>query len=168
MTLVVAGAEASRHVRQSDIGDAGVEHLHKRRHRHHNGDEPGIVFRPPRSAQASDSISALSDIDFRLHGHTGSQPMVTVLVRINIDSHRKALHYLHEISRGVFRRQQAEPRTACTTNTSDSALVLTAIRVDAEEDSVAWLHQPQLGFLEDTRVLAGPILKPPCLGHSAN
>ena len=45
--LIVAGAEAPRHVWQSHIGDAGVEHLHERGHRHHHGDEPGIVFRPP-------------------------------------------------------------------------------------------------------------------------
>ncbi len=63
----------------------------------------GLYFGRQGSSGA-DSISALSDINFRLHGHTGSQPMVTVLIRINIDSHRKALHYLHEISLGVFRR----------------------------------------------------------------
>ena len=50
------------------------------------------------------STSALSDINFRLHGHTGSQPVVIVLVGIDIDPDREALHYLHEISRGIFRR----------------------------------------------------------------
>ena len=45
--LVVAGAKAAGHVRQSHIGDAGVEHLHERGHRDHNRDEPGIEFRPP-------------------------------------------------------------------------------------------------------------------------
>ena len=58
--------------------------------------------------------------------------MVTVLVGINIDPDRDALHYLHEISRGIFRRQQAEARAAGATNTGDLAAVLTAIGVDAE------------------------------------
>jgi hypothetical protein len=34
--------------------------------------------------------------------------VVTVLVGINIDPDRDALHYFHEISSGIFGRQQAE------------------------------------------------------------
>ena len=49
--LVVARTKAPRHVRQSHIGDAGVEHLHERGHRHHHADEPGIEFRPPSSGK---------------------------------------------------------------------------------------------------------------------
>ncbi len=45
--FIVAGAQVARHVRQCDVGDAGVEHLHERRHRHHDGDQPGVEPRFP-------------------------------------------------------------------------------------------------------------------------
>ena len=45
--LIVTRTEAPRHVWQSDIGDAGVKHLHERGHRDHHAYEPGIKFRPP-------------------------------------------------------------------------------------------------------------------------
>src|ERR1700691_3294061 len=93
-------------------------------------------------SSGTESTSALPDIDFAFHRHAGSQPMVIVLVGIDIDPDRDALHYLHEISRGIFRGQQAEARTACAANTGDLAAVLTAISVNAEGDSIAWLHQP--------------------------
>src|ERR1700722_14716717 len=55
-------------------------------------------------AGGAESTSELPDIDLWFHGHPGPQPMVAVLVGINIDPHRDALHHLHEISRGIFRR----------------------------------------------------------------
>src|SRR5579862_1772948 len=58
-----------------------------------------------RTAEAgAESTPALSDINLRLHGHAGSQPVVLVLAGIDIDPNGKALHYLHEISRRIFRR----------------------------------------------------------------
>jgi hypothetical protein len=44
--FVVTGAEASRDVRQGDVGDAGIEQLHERRQRDRKRDRPTIV-RPP-------------------------------------------------------------------------------------------------------------------------
>src|ERR1700677_3481207 len=68
-------------------------------------------------SSGTESTSALPDIDFGFHRHAGSQPMVTVLVGIDIDPDRDALHYLPEIPRGILARQQAEACAACTTNT---------------------------------------------------
>ena len=45
--LVVARAQISGHVRQGDVGDAGVEHLHERSQCHDHGNQPGIVLGPP-------------------------------------------------------------------------------------------------------------------------
>ena len=45
--FVVAGAEVAGNVRQRDVGDAGIEHFHERRHGHHHGDQPGIELRRP-------------------------------------------------------------------------------------------------------------------------
>src|SRR5579863_4282558 len=55
----------------------------------------------PRSG--TERTSVLLDIDLGLHGHSRPQPMITVLAGIDIDPDGEALHYLHEISRGVFR-----------------------------------------------------------------
>jgi hypothetical protein len=38
--LVLRGAQAARDVRQRDVGDGGVEHLHERRKRNRHGDDP--------------------------------------------------------------------------------------------------------------------------------
>src|SRR5271154_1149303 len=84
--------------------------------------------------------ASLPDIDLRLHGHAGSQPVVIVLVGIDIDPDGEALHYLHEISRGIFRRQQAEQRTAGATDTSDSTFVFTAVSIHAKRHSLARFH----------------------------
>src|SRR5580704_3531733 len=56
------------------------------------------------SRSGAGSTSALSDMDFRLHRHSGSQPLVIVLAGIDIDPDGEALHYLHEVSCGIFRR----------------------------------------------------------------
>ena len=55
-------------------------------------------------SSGTESNSVLPDINFRLHRHTGPQPVIIVLVGINVDPDRDALHYLHEISGGIFRR----------------------------------------------------------------
>ena len=72
--------------------------------------------------------------------------MVIVLVGIDIDPDWDALHYLHEISRGIFRRQQAEQRTAGATDTGDFAFVFTAIGIHTERDSLAWLSYGVTGL----------------------
>ncbi len=45
--LIVAGAKAARHVGQCDVGDARVEHIHERGHRHDNRDQPRIELGTP-------------------------------------------------------------------------------------------------------------------------
>src|SRR5580692_10291907 len=99
----------------------------------------GLYFGRQGTSDAA-SAPALSDIDFGLHGHAGSQPVVIVLVGIDIYADGEALHYLHEISRGIFRRQQAEQRTAGATDTSDSTFVFTAISIHAKRDLLARFH----------------------------
>src|SRR5580700_3012507 len=49
-------------------------------------------------SSGAESTSALLDIDLGLYGHAGPQPVVIVLVGIDIYSNGEALHYLHEIS----------------------------------------------------------------------
>src|SRR5580704_9825285 len=91
----------------------------------------------------AESTPALSDINFRLYRHARPQPMVTVLVGINIAPDREALHHLHEISRGIFRRQQAEQRTAGATDTGDSAFVFAVVSIHTKRDSLARFHMAQ-------------------------
>ena len=45
--LVLAHAQVSRDVRQRHVGDARVEHLHERRHRHDERDGPRVAARCP-------------------------------------------------------------------------------------------------------------------------
>jgi hypothetical protein len=47
--LVASGAEAARHIRQRHVGDARVEHLHERRQRDHDRDQPRVGLRAPRA-----------------------------------------------------------------------------------------------------------------------
>ena len=56
------------------------------------------------SRSGAGSTSALLDIDFRLDCHARPQPVVIVLVGIDVDPDGETLHHLHEISRGIFRR----------------------------------------------------------------
>ena len=46
-SLLLAGAQATGHVGQGDVGDGGVEHLHERGQRDGDGDEPRVVVRLP-------------------------------------------------------------------------------------------------------------------------
>ena len=45
--LILPGGEAARDVRQSDVGDGSVEHLHESRQRNGDGDDPRIYGRTP-------------------------------------------------------------------------------------------------------------------------
>src|ERR1700691_266569 len=54
----------------------------------------------------------LLDIHFRIHRQAGPQAMIVVLAGIQIDANRHPLHHFHIVSSGVFRRQQAETRSA--------------------------------------------------------
>ena len=123
--LVVARAEVPGHMRQRDVGDAGVEHFHERGHRDHHRDQPGIVFRLPGAggsgARRIGQSARLLDIDLGNDGHAGPQPVIVVLARIDIDADGNALHHLHVISGGVFGRQQAEARTARAADAGDLA-----------------------------------------------
>ena len=40
--FVFAGRQAARHVRQGDVGDAGIQHLHEAGQGHRDGDQPRI------------------------------------------------------------------------------------------------------------------------------
>src|SRR5262245_58995896 len=54
--------------------------------------------------------SKSSRIDSRDDRHAGAEMAVRILTGVEHDLHRNALHDLHEIPGGVFRRQQAEAR----------------------------------------------------------
>jgi hypothetical protein len=45
--LIIARAQISRHIREGDVGDARIEHLHERRECHDNRNQPRIVLRLP-------------------------------------------------------------------------------------------------------------------------
>ena len=45
--FLLGGAERAGHVRQGDVGDGGVEHLHERGQRDGDGDGPWVVVRLP-------------------------------------------------------------------------------------------------------------------------
>src|SRR5271154_6346316 len=74
--------------------------------------------------------------------------MVVILAGIEIDAHRDALDDFHEIAGGIFRRQQAEARSAGSADVYDAARVLLSIGVDAEFDPLARVHTAELRFLE--------------------
>ena len=65
----------------------------------------GLCFGRQGSAggAAGESVSLLVDIHFRINRHAGPQPAVVVLVRIDIDADRNALHYLHVVPGSVLR-----------------------------------------------------------------
>ena len=54
--------------------------------------------------------------------------MFGVLARVEHDLHRDALHHLHVVARGVFRRQQAEARAGGARDTVDCAAELPAAK----------------------------------------
>ena len=73
--------------------------------------------------------------------------MIVVRARIEHDLDRDALHYFHVISRGVFRRQQAEAGAAGSGNAVDLAVVGSAIGVDFDGDALANSSFAEAAFL---------------------
>ena len=45
--LILAGAQVPGDVGQGYVGDAGIEHFHEGRERHHKGNQPGVGLRLP-------------------------------------------------------------------------------------------------------------------------
>src|ERR1700730_15226909 len=74
----------------------------------------GLMTGRGRQAESSGIAAApnLFHFDFRFDGHSQAQVVIAVLSLIEDDFYGDALHHLHVIARGVFRRQQAGARAA--------------------------------------------------------
>ena len=77
--------------------------------------------------------------------------MLARFAGIESDFDRNALNHFHIISSGIFRRQQASDRTACSSNALHVTLISFAVRVNINVGGLADLHVPQLCFLEVRR-----------------
>src|SRR3954462_6305218 len=74
--------------------------------------------------------------------------MVVVRAPIKFDLDRNALHDFHVITGCVLRRQKAEASAAGSGNAVDFAVVLPAVGVDFDGDSLPCLHVPKLSLFE--------------------
>ncbi len=74
--------------------------------------------------------------------------MIRILAGIEGDAHRDALHYLHVVAGGVFRRQKTEFRAAGSGDTLDGAGVIAAVGVDRKLHLLTHAHFLELGLLE--------------------
>ncbi len=114
--LVVARGGGARDVRERDVGDRGVQHLHEGGDRDHGGDEPGVAVarggarrRPPlRGAGAGAGASATQRT--LTVGSTDMPGPSTQSAGSGVerDPHRHPLHHLDVVAGGVLRRQQRE------------------------------------------------------------
>ena len=68
-----------------------------------------------------------------------------------IDAHRNALHHLHVIACGIFRRKQRQNRTGGAANLRHAAFVVPARRIDMNLHGLQGLHVLELGLLEVRR-----------------
>ena len=77
--------------------------------------------------------------------------MILVLARIEHDLHGNALHHLHVIAGGVFRRQQAEARAAGAGDAIHVPFDIRGEGVHGDGHALARPHVFELRFLEIRR-----------------
>src|SRR3954464_292362 len=93
-------------------------------------------------------LFVLSDLYLRFRRHAWTQKVIFVLVRIEHDAHRNALHDLHVISRRIFWGKEAEARAASASDSEHLTLVLPASGIDFDINGLPRFHIAKLGLFE--------------------
>ncbi len=135
-------AQIAGHLRQRDVDDGGVEHLHHRRGDEAGEDEPArardvLLVRLVGRQRAAAAARHRTDTDTvtDMPGRSTSSRVARV---VEDDLHRHALHDLDEIAAGVVRRQQAERGAGRRGNAVDvPGIVAAAVRVDRDRRVLA-------------------------------
>src|SRR5262249_54182901 len=84
----------------------------------------------------------------RVHRHPRSQKMLRILTGIQHDFYGHALDHLHEVTRRILRRQQAEARAGGAGDRIDLSFEIAAAkRVDVERRALTGPHALQLRLL---------------------
>src|SRR5690349_5066546 len=107
------------------------------------------AWRTARISRVSADISA--DPDLGLDRHSRTQAVQSGLILIESDAHREALHHLHVIPAGVFRRQQAGDGSGGSGEAFDVAAEILTVGIDANGDLLAGMNPAQLRFFEIRR-----------------
>ena len=173
--LILRRRERSLHVGQGDVGDGGVERLHDGRHHHADRQQRALerrdriglakalmAWRRPRAperARTSDSPQARMrsarpcservrpGVDRDVGAHAGAQAG-HVLIGVEAEAQRNALHDLDPIAAGVLRRQDRELRAGAGRDRTDGAMPFPAgERVDRHRRGQAGVNVGQVGFL---------------------
>ncbi len=92
--------------------------------------------------------SPSASVNGRFHIHAGPQHEIRILVWLDQDFHRNALHDFDEISGGVLRRQQGLPRTGRSSDGIDHAFELFAIGIHVNANFLTGCDVFELRFLE--------------------
>src|SRR5215208_6127757 len=91
-----------------------------------------------RQAEQGGQRAAMVGVDRGVDAHAGLQLADELVVLVEIDPHRNALHHLDEIARGVLRRQDRELRAGAGRERADRALErMIGEGIDLERDGLA-------------------------------
>ena len=92
--------------------------------------------------------TAMVGVDRDIDAHAGLQLLDELVVGIEIDPHRHALHHLDEVAGGVLRRQDRELRAGSGRERADRALEhMVRERIDVERDGLADRDIGEIAFL---------------------
>src|SRR4029077_3472007 len=102
-------------------------------------------LRPDPSSRTTHSFA---NPDLGCDGFAGAQLVVIVGPRIQIDFHGNALHYFDVVASRIFGWQKAEARAACPGDAVNFAIVLAAVGVDFDSDTLIGAHIAELRLFE--------------------
>src|ERR1700735_516053 len=82
--------------------------------------------------------------DSRFYRHSGAQPMVRILTRVEANPHRQSLHDLDVVAGRVFGRQQTIEFASRPGQAFDVAVVVASGSIDVNRYGLAAMHLVQL------------------------
>src|SRR6185312_5986992 len=100
------------------------------------------------TAGISLSSERLAHLYFRFRRHAWTEKMILVLVRIENDAHRNALHNLHVVSRCILWGKEAEARSADAADCQNFAFIVATGCIHFDIDWLAGLHVLELRLFE--------------------
>src|SRR6202171_808116 len=101
-----------------------------------------------REAEQRRERPAMAGVDRGIGAHAGLQLLYVLVMAVEIDSHRHALHHLDEVSGGVLRRQDREWRAgARAQRTYDSLEHMIGERVNVDSDRLSHRDIGEIRFL---------------------
>src|SRR6202451_3611752 len=105
------------------------------------GDEPrGSIFSGAAAIASPKGLWLASHPHRRFHRHSGAQPMVRVLARVEANPDRQSLHDLDVVAGRVFGRQQTVEFASRAGQAFDVALVVASSGIDVNRDGFAAMH----------------------------